>query len=347
MTIVKRFIQINLVLSLRVGIVAASTLLLLGSCAGGGAVEETVNVDGVSIPARIKIATASVGGSYYPVGTAIAQVLNELPGVAAAAEVSSGSSQNLRMLDANQIHFGLSNAAITFPAIKGVESFEKPFAVRAVISLHRSVVLFVALKDDGITTFGDLEGKRVAVGPAGAGWDYFVRPILAAHGVDYDSFRHINEGQANATEFLTDGSVDAIIVGGSIPHATIMAANATDDLEYLEFDEAALDGVTAEYPFIRKFSIPAGTYKGQDQEFMAADSGTAQLVVRADADPDYVYLVTKTIYENRDKIAEMHRAGEEITPERAAMDIGIPYHEGSLRYFSEIGIWNPQTDLPD
>jgi hypothetical protein len=75
----------------------------------------------------------------------------------------------------------------------------------------------------------------------------------------------------------------------------------------------------------------------------AVDSGTAQLLVRADADPDFVYTVTRTIYENRERIAEIHPAGREITPERAAMDIGIPYHEGSIRYFNEIGIWNPRT----
>jgi TRAP-type uncharacterized transport system substrate-binding protein len=74
---------------------------------------------------------------------------------------------------------------------------------------------------------------------------------------------------------------------------------------------------------------------------MAADVGTAQLLARADADPDLIYLIAKTIYENRSQIAEMHRAGAEITPERAAMDIGIPYHEGALRYFNEIKIWQP------
>jgi hypothetical protein len=79
-------------------------------------------------------------------------------------------------------------------------------------------------------------------------------------------------------------------------------------------------------------------------DLVAADSGTAQLLVRADADPDYVYLVTRTIYENRAAIAAVHPAGREITPERAAMDIGIPYHEGSLRYFNEIGIWNPRSE---
>ena len=63
-----------------------------------------------------------------------------------AAETSSGSSQNIRMLDANQVDLGLGNAAITFPAIRGIEGFEKPFAVQAVISLQSSVMTVVAVE---------------------------------------------------------------------------------------------------------------------------------------------------------------------------------------------------------
>jgi hypothetical protein len=323
--------------------ILAVFLLVLAGC-GGDQGQETVEVDGTVVPARIQIATASVGGSYHPIGTAIAQVLsNNLEGVVATAENSSGSNQNIRMLDSSQIHFGLANAAITFPAIRGAGEFEKAFPVTAAISLQSSIAVIVALKDSGITTVGDLAGKRVATGPAGGGWDYFVEPILAGHGVTYDQFQPIYEGQANAMDLLKDGGVDAVVVGGSVPHVTITAATATHDLEYLPLDAGALGRINSEYPFIRAVTIPAGTYEGQDADLQAADSGTAQLLVRSDADPDYVYLVTKTIYEHRDDIAGIHPAGREITPERAAMDIGIPYHEGSLRYFNEIGIWNPLT----
>ena len=328
----------------RAAIVAGLALLVLTSCAGGR-IEETVDIDGTVVPARIKLATANVGGTYYPMGNAIAQVLSsELPGVSATAETSGGSGQNIRMLDANQVHLALANAAITFPARQGAEGFEKQFAMEVVISLHASINLFLALEGSGIAEIADLKGKRVSVGPAGGGWDYYVRPILAAHGVSYADFQPVYEGQANAIELLKDGAIDAVMVGGSIPHATILAATATHDIEYLTLDETALDSLRAEYPFIKKSIVPRGTYEGLDEDFWAVETGAAQLIVRSDADPDYVYLIAKTIYENRDAIAEMHPAGAEITPDRAAMDTGIPYHEGSLRYFSEIGLRDPEPD---
>ncbi len=328
----------NLLLRLRI---ALAGLILLGlvACSGVGGAEETVLVDGVTVPARMQMATASVGGSYYPVGNAVAQVLSDgLPGAIVTAEVTSGSSQNIRMLDADQVDLGLGNAAITFPAIRGEEGFDRPFPVQAVISLQSSVMTLVTREDSDFETIGDLAGTRVAVGPAGGGWDYYMKPILEAHGLNWDDFRQIYEGQANAVELLADGGVDAVVVGGSVPQPSLLSATATEDLRYLQFDASILDTVGLRYPFIRKITIPAGTYEGLDEDYQTMDSGTAQLLVRSDADPDYVYLIAKTIYENRARIAEIHPAGREITPERAAMDIGIPYHEGSLRYFREIGL---------
>ena len=324
--------------------IAGLSLLGLVACSGVGGTDEVIVIDGATVPARMQLATASVGGSYYPVGNAIAQVLSDaLPGVFVAAEVSSGSSQNIRMLDANQVDLGLGNAAITFPAIRGTEGFDRPFPVQAVISLQSSVMTVVTAEGSGISTLRDLVGKRVAVGPAGAGWDYFMRPVLEAHGVSYEDFQQIYEGQANAMELLADGAVDAVVAGGSVPQPSITSATATQDLIYLEFDAAALDSTNIEYPFIRKVTIAAGTYEGLNGDYQTFDSGSAQLLVRSDADPDYVYLIAKTIYEHRDQIGEMHPAGREITPERAAMDIGIPYHAGSLRYFNEIGLREPST----
>jgi len=317
-------------------------VVLLSSCAGGDAVPETVDIDGTAVPPRIQIATASIGGSYFPVGNAIARVLSDnLEGVVATAENTSGSNQNIRLLDTDQVHIGMANVAITFSAVRGAGEFEKAFPVEAAISLQSSVAVIVVLRDSEITTMQDLAGKRVTTGPAGGGWQYFVEPILGGHGVEWDDFQPIYEGQANAMELLKDGTVDAVVVGGTVPHTTITAATATHDLRILHFDDASLDRINAEYPFIQRVTIPAGTYEGQDEDLLVADSGTAQLLVRADANPDLIYLMTKTIYENRDIIAEAHPAGREITAERAAMDIGVPYHEGSLRYFSEIGI------LPD
>ena len=218
---------------LAIMLVAALAVFVSTSCARSERSEPTVDIDGTTVPSRIKIASSPVGGAYYPMGNAILQVLGtQLPGLIATNEATSGSAQHLRMLDGGEIHFGLANASVTLPAIAGSEPFERPFPVRAVISIHANVNLFVALEDSGLSQFSDFVGRRVAIGPAGDGWDIYTRPILAAHGVSYANIRPVYEGQSNSMAMLTDRLVDVVQLAGSVPHAPILAAQ-----QYEVFDK--------------------------------------------------------------------------------------------------------------
>ena len=153
------------------------------------------------------------------------------------------------------------------------------------MTLHSSVNLFNALKNSGITTIAEMKEKRVSVGPAGGGWDAYTKPILAAHGLTFDDFTPVYEGQSGAVDALTDGNVDAIFVGGSVPHATIVSATARRDINFVEFDGSALDRVNVERLTIRRFPIPANTYKGQDKDILA--------VVRRQTSPDHCGCVAR------------------------------------------------------
>ncbi len=51
--------------------------------------------------------------------------------------------------------------------------------------------------------------------------------------------------------------------------------------------------------------IPSGTYKGQDED-IATFGIKALLCVRADLDEDLVYEITSILYENRDRLKDLH-----------------------------------------
>ena len=95
----------------------------------------------------------------------------------------------------------------------------------------------------------------------------------------------------------------------------------------------------AKYPSFGPVTIPADTYKGQTEPFEGLNVGNAHLVVRTDADEDFVYNVTKIIYEAREKIAETHAAGKAINAGNVVKNVGTDFHPGAIRYYQEIGIW--------
>ena len=143
----------------------------------------------------VTVGTAPPGGAFAPVGNAIAGVVaankGDLDWVVTPKE-TKGTQQNIRNLEAGEIEFGMANAAISYFATKGEGAWEKPYDIRAVTTIAPNVGIFVTTKSTGITSISELKGKRVVLGPQGAGFDYFLKPLLEAHGVTYDlSLIHI------------------------------------------------------------------------------------------------------------------------------------------------------------
>jgi TRAP transporter TAXI family solute receptor len=125
-----------------------------------------------------------------------------------------------------------------------------------------------------------------------------------------------------------------------VPTASITQASASQDIVFLPFDEDAISELTSEYLFFGPATIPAETYRGQDQDFHGLDVGSMHLITSADTDEDLVYAVTKTIFENRDQVTQKHAAGRAINERNVVRDTGTRFHPGAIRYYREIGIWS-------
>jgi hypothetical protein len=255
------------------------------------------------------------------------------------AEATSGSQENIRRLASGELDFALANAAVTYFAVRGTEGWDRVYPVRAVMTMAPNVALFLTKSGSGVARIGDLEGKRVVVGPAGAGFEYFINPLLAAHGLTYDDFTPLNATQSGAVDMLADGSAAAAFIGGAVPTASITQAAASMDVVFVPFDEAAVETLVRDYIFFDRATIPANTYRGQTMDFACLDTGSMHLITSADQDEEFIYLVTKTLYEARDQVVQRHAAGVSINPANVVRDTGTEFHPGAIRYYREIGIW--------
>ena len=289
----------------------------------------------------LSLGTAPPGGAFFVVGGALAEVLNAQAdeGWRVTAEATSGSQENIRRLATGELDFGVSNAAITYFAVRGTEGWDRAYPMRTVMTLAPNVALFLAKTGSGVTRIADLKGKRVVVGPAGAGFEYFVKPLLAAHGVAYEDFTPLNATQSAAVDMLADNSAAAVFIGGAVPTASITQAAASMDIHFVPFDDQVVQKLVADYIFFDRATIPADTYRGQAAPFQGLDVGSMHLIASADQDEDLVYRVTKTLYENRGQVVERHAAGAAINPENVVRDTGTEFHPGAIRYYREIGIW--------
>jgi TRAP transporter TAXI family solute receptor len=290
----------------------------------------------------VNIGTAPPGGAFFVVGSALGEVLagaGAERGWQVTAEATSGSQENIRRLTQGELDFALSNAAITYFAVRGGEGWDREYPMRSVMTLAPNVALFLAPAGGSVQRVQDLRGKRVVIGPAGAGFEFFVQPILAAHGISYQDFTPLNATQSASVDMLTDGSAAAVFLGGAVPTASITQAASSMDLVFVPFDEEARQRLATDYSFFAPATIPAGTYRGQNEDFSGLDVGSMHLITSADQDDALVYEVTKMLWERRDEIAERHPAGRSINPSNAVRDTGTPFHPGAIRFYREIGIW--------
>lgn len=309
-------------------------MFLTAACGGGGDTG----------PGRtfLSLGTAPPGGAFFVVGSALAEVINATgadQGFNVTAEATSGSQENIRRLGSGELDFALSNAAITYFAVRGAEGWDRPYAVRTLMTLAPNVAMFVAPEDAGISGLADLRGRRVTVGPAGAGFEHFVAPILEAHGLGYDDFTPLNASQQAAVDMLTDGSADAAFLGGAVPTASITQAAAARPIRLIPYEASAQQRLIEQYLFFRPATIPADTYRHQTAPFDGLDVGSMHFIASAGTSDDLAYEVTRLLYTNRGLVVEKHAAGRAINPANVVRDSGTPFHPGAVRYYQEIGIW--------
>ena len=294
----------------------------------------------VCIPASartfISIATGGTGGTYYPLGGGMAEIFNNnLEDVNATAEVSGASVENCRLIQKGQVELAMVQNNITFYAVNGTELFdEKMENLRGIAMLYPEIIQIVTTKDTGIKTVEDFKGKRIAVGAPGSGTEADARHIIEAHGLTYDDMTVDYLSFAEAVDSLKDGHVDAAFLTGGVPTAAVMDLAATHDVQLVEVANEYINKLQDKYPFYTKINIPAGTYSGLDETVQTV-TVQAMLISNKNVDEDLIYNLTKSLFNNLNKLGQIHAKGKNIKLHTALLGMPIELHNGAQRFFRE------------
>ena len=309
-----------------VGAILAAAAVLLAGCNG------TSDVEGKKF---LNIGTGGTAGTYYPIGGAIAEVLNkEIPGMSASAQSTGASVANINMLGDGEIDLATVQNDIAYYAAHGTEMFKdkKVNGLQGIASLYPETCQFVTLKSSGIKSLAELKGKRVAVGAVGSGVEANVRQILAAYGVTYNDIDAQYLSFAEGASALKDGNVDVAVLTAGYPTASVQDIASQNPVRLLPVEEKIADDLIAEYPFYTKTVIPAGTYAGFDEE-VSSVAVMAMLVAGPTVNADLGYSITKAIFGNLDRLQAAHAVGKQITKDTAKAGMSLPMNAGAERYF--------------
>ncbi len=305
---------------------------LIAGC-GGGAKEQPK-------PAAqkfINIATGGTAGTYFPLGGAMAEIINKnVPGANASAQSTGASVANVNMLKDGKVDLALIQNDIAYYAVNGTEMFKdkKVDNFKGIATLYPETIQIVALEKAGIKSIADLKGKRVAVGARGSGTEANARQILEQYGITYNDIKVQYLSFGEAASGLKDGNVDVAFVTAGHPTAAIQDIAVQNKIVLVPIEAAQADSLIKKYPFYTKVKIPANTYQGQAAEADAV-AVQAMLVVADKMDADTVYAITKAIYGNLDRIKAAHAVGKGITKATAQDGMSIKLHAGAEKFFKE------------
>ena len=317
-------------IALLCALLMTATIALVG-CGGGGGEKKS------DAKKFINIATGGTAGTYYPIGGAMAEILNKsIPGMNASAQSTGASVANINMLKDGSVDLAIVQNDLTYYASNGVEMFKdkKVDNLRGIATLYPETCQIVTLQDSGIETVADFRGRRVAVGAAGSGTEANARQIMEAYGVAYADItvQYLSFGEA--ANALKDGNVDVAFVTAGYPTAAIQDIASQRKVRLISVDAAAADRLIAKYPFYTKTKIPAGTYAGFDQD-AAAVSVMAMLVTTDKMDDTLGGEITKALFSNLDRLKAAHSVGKLITKEGAMNGMSVKMNGGAEQFLKK------------
>lgn len=287
----------------------------------------------------MSVATGGTGGTYYPLGGALSNILNNA-GVnyTATAQATGASKENVELITREDAEIAFIQNDVAYYAVNGTDTFEgeKKPSLRGLCCLYPEIVQIVASDDSGIKTIDDLKGKRVAVGSPGSGVEVNVKQILDIHGITYDDLGKVDYlSFAEAADQIKSGQIDATFLTAAIPSSAITELATTHDVHLVPIAEDKAEALIAKYPFYVNLHITPSEYKGQDEEISVVAVQSMLAVDERMADED-AYNIVKLLFENLDTMKESHARGGDIALDKALDGMSIEVHPGAQKYFDEV-----------
>ncbi|WP_029031807.1 TAXI family TRAP transporter solute-binding subunit [Salinarimonas rosea] len=305
------------------------------------------------------LATASTGGTYYPVGVAIATLvkvrLQNAEGINMSAINSAGSGENIRLLRDGEADFAILQGLFGAYARQGTGPIEESGPqdnLRSITGLWPNVEHFVILSEHAdtgtISDMGNVTGKAVSMGLQNSGTIGSNEVIMANLGMPLEEFELAYMGYNPSADALQNGQIVAMSTPAGVPVSAVTRAFAAmgDNATLLGFTDEQIAQANGSFEDLwTAYPIPAGTYPSQDEDVTTIAQPNF-LAVDADVPEETVYLITKAIFENLPFLQAIHPATNAMNLESALPGLPLPLHPGALRYYEEAGLTIPDRLRP-
>jgi uncharacterized protein len=309
----------------------ATLLAVMGWIAMALAAEKTV----------IVLGTATPGGGFPVYGEAVASAINAADlTIDVQPRNTKGSTQNVPLLEAGQLDIALVQGEVAYEALNGIG---RPAAdLRILSAMYATPGMFVVRADSPARSIADLKGQRVAFGARGSGLVILAKYVLDGLGLDRDrDFDAVFlDAAGDGPAMVIGGKVAALWGGGLGWPGFVAVADGPVGARFIVPDAAGLAAIQAKHTFLKRMSVPAGTYPGQTAAIPSVGSWS-YICVRPSLEESVVYRLAKALHGAEGDLARRLPQARETTAANTLASVPNVQllHAGVVRYFKDAGLF--------
>lgn len=273
---------------------------------------------------HVRIAASKPGSETYNLIKAAADVVaKQNDNIHLELVPSLGSSQNLRLLKANQVQIAAVQA-----------DSQLIDEARLVARLFPDLFQLVVREDSDIHKISDLRGKSLALPSTSSGQYKSFWFLMSHYQLSEGAFDYKSMSSSAASFALEKGTVDAVFRVRPPGSKGIQSLVDKVAVRIIEIDQATAMGL--KLPAIDAGIIPKGSYKGTPalpEKDIQTISVQRLLIAREDLDEEVVNQFTRVLFEQRKELLESSTLSSFVQAPDRSKGTSIPLHQGATQYY--------------
>jgi uncharacterized protein len=286
----------------------------------------------------IRIATASMGGGWYPAGGAIGSIISKyVPNAEGSAHPSAASVENIRLLEEKRSNLALVMPDVAYYAVTATDRYQgkNPAKIRGLFSFFPNELLIIARADSDIKKIEDLKNHKVAFGPPGSGAEVMTKKIIGEYGINYEDLDARFIKAPEMAEALKDKVIDAAMYTIGTPAAAFVDLCTLTKCRLIPIESQMIEKLVKKYPYYSESVIPANSYPQIEYDTPCL-SWTSLVVTNEEMDDKLAYNIVKEICkEHIDEFKQCHAMAKNLTTEKMIKGMSIPLHNGAAKFWKE------------
>lgn len=305
----------------------------------------------INLPNRMAWTAYNLGTTGYNQAVAIGAVLREKYNVTLRVIPGQNDVSRLLPLKTGRVDF-TANGVATYFAQEGMFQFANPEwgpqPLRLLMTSNGLSNQGVAVAaDTGAQTFADLRGRRVPFVRAAPALNVSIEAHLACGGLTWDDVVRVDfPGYEAAWNGVINGDVD-VAFGTTVSGPPFRLEASPRGIHWLPAphdDTGCWERMQAIGPYFTPHIATRGAGISDTNTHEAGTYPYPLLTTLTERDPDYVYSLVRVIHENYDEYKDSDPGAIGWALDRQVFDWVVPYHDGAVRYWREMGVWTDEIE---